>query len=432
MASDTKTATERRAAIDTGLRSLSSVAPSAARHLASAVAPLGGRAFLVGGGVRDHLLSRPCKDFDIEVFGVGIDDLAKVLRAHGRVNAVGKSFGVLKWRPRGVAPGDDLDVSIPRRDSKVGRGHRGIAVEGDPDMPIEEAARRRDLTVNALMYDLLADELVDPYDGLTDLRRGTLRAVDRTTFLEDPLRALRVVQFAARLSFAVSDDLIELCREARLDELPAERIQGEWAKLLLKSARPSHGLAIARATQVLQRVFPAAAGLERDAVLDRAAARRDALTPEGRRWALMLLAWLGPLPTATVEDTLDRLWLHTWQGYPLRKAVLAAHRHQGAHRATDADLRRLAVHAEVGLVLGLSDAEGCPLPEAEARADALGILTEPCPRLLLGRHLKELGIPPGRHMGPLLATVYDAQLAGEVTTVEDAKALAAEHWASLA
>ena len=107
---------------------------------------------MVGGSVRDHLLGRHVKDWDVEVFGLSAKDLERALRRVGRVNAVGKSFGVFKMHHEALG---EVDVSIPRRDSNTGPGHRGIAVEGDPDMSTTEAARRRDLTINAISYDLV-------------------------------------------------------------------------------------------------------------------------------------------------------------------------------------------------------------------------------------------------------------------------------------
>ena len=138
----------------------------------------------------------------------------------GPVNAVGKSFGVFKLNDRSVG---EVDVSIPRRDSNAGPGHRGISVEGNPDMTVTEAARRRDLTVNAILYDLQADALVDPFNGQRDLDLRTLRAVDADTFLDDPLRALRVVQFAARLEFEVAPSLLALCERS-----PQELRRTSW------------------------------------------------------------------------------------------------------------------------------------------------------------------------------------------------------------
>jgi tRNA nucleotidyltransferase (CCA-adding enzyme) len=412
-----------------GLNRLREAVPEPARRLARAVADAGGRAFLVGGEVRDALLGRVGKDFDIEVFGMAVDDLEALLRSLGRVNAVGKSFGVLKWRPRRYR-GDEFDVSVPRRDSKVGPGHRGIAVQGDPDMSVREAARRRDLTVNAILYDLLDDALVDPFDGRADLEAGVLRAVDVDTFLEDPLRALRVVQFAARLRFEVPDELVALCRRARLDELPAERVQGEWEKLLLKSGAPSVGMAVARRARILQRVFPEVCELRSDAVLDALVAPRDALDHRGRAWALMLSGWLHGADASAVESTLDRLWVHRIAGYDVRKAVLATTAASRVPLTTDRDLRRASVAAPLGLLLPLRQALGDTTVAAHAAAFATChdlLWSKPAP-LLQGRHLGALGIPPGRHMGVLLQQVYEAQLDGEVHNEEEARSLAARLW----
>lgn len=404
--------------------------PDPVHKLAAAVAEAGGRAYLVGGGVRDHWLGRSVKDWDIEVFGVPIQELIRLLRRLGRVNTVGRSFGVLKWRPRGHRDAEEIDVSIPRRDSKVGPGHRGIAVEGDPDMSVEEAARRRDLTINALMWDVVGDRLVDPWGGLDDLQAGRLRAVDRQTFLEDPLRALRVVQFAARLGFEVDPVLIELCQAAALDELPAERVQGEWGKLLLKAPTPSLGFVVARRAQILERVFPEAAPLDADAVLDRlAAGPREQAEPEGRRWALMLAGWLHQASPADTEATLDRLWMHSVQGYPVRARVLGAVAHWSTPLQTDAQIRHASVHTELRLVVPLRAAAlGEDTAWLRARIEHLGVLESKPPALLQGRHLKALGIPPGPQMGEILRAVYTRQLDGTLDTLEAAEAAAAGLW----
>ena len=113
-----------------------------ATAIALAVRDAGGRALIVGGWVRDRLMGRDSPDIDIEVFRLPSDRLRQVLESLGRVEAVGESFQVYKV--------GDIDVSLPRRDSKAGRGHKGFIVVGDPDMTIEEAARRRDFTVNAV------------------------------------------------------------------------------------------------------------------------------------------------------------------------------------------------------------------------------------------------------------------------------------------
>lgn len=388
--------------------------PEALAWLAARVAEAGGRAYLVGGGVRDHLLRRAVKDWDVEVFGLEVDTLRRLLERRGRVNAVGRAFGVLKWRTDGLS--DEVDVSIPRRDSKVGPGHRGIAVVGDPRMSLEEATRRRDLTINALMWDLAAGVLVDPQGGARDLAAGVLRPVDPETFLEDPLRALRAVQFAARFGFAADPSLLDCCRRASLAELPAERILAEWEKLLCKGEAFRGAFALARAGDVLRRVFPDVADLDPGPTLEALLPLRDRTDGEGRRLALMLLGWLAPAPAAAVVATLDRLHLVTRGGYRVRERILAAHAAQHDPAATDRDLRWLATRAEPWLVLGVRH------DPALARAEALGLAHEPPPPLLQGRHLRHLGVPPGPEMGRLLEEVRTAQLDGALATEADAVA----------
>ncbi|MEZ4318203.1 MAG: hypothetical protein R3F61_11890 [Myxococcota bacterium] len=403
--------------------------PRSIRDLAEVVHASGGRAWIVGGGVRDHLMGRSVKDWDVEVHGIPADRLEPLLRRHGSVNAVGRSFGVFKLRPRGSPATDpEIDVSIPRRDSNSGPGHRGIAVEGDPFMPLDEAVRRRDLTINAIMVDVRTLEIVDPAGGVDDLRAGRLRAVDATTFLDDPLRALRVAQFVARTGFSPDAALLDLCRAAPLQELPAERIQGEWEKLLVRGTHLVEGLQVARDTAILARVFPERPDpTELDRALDRARPHRDALDGIGRRWALMLGIWLSACTMEAAEATLDRLWLHKVAGFPVRVQVLAVLEHLADPAGTDAELRHLSVHAELQLSLGVRSALDPTFGEASLeRAGALGILSSKPVPLLQGRDLKELGIRPGPHMGPLLAEAYRLQLDGVLDTAESARDWAAQ------
>ena len=219
-----------------------------ARRIARDVREAGGRALIVGGWVRDLLMGRPSKDIDVEVFVVEAGRLLELLQTIGPVNTVGESFTVYK-----VA---DLDVSLPRHESKVGRGHRGFVVAGDPTLSVKEAARRRDFTINAISWDPLTDAFEDPFDGREDIGRCVLKAVDPRTFPDDSLRVLRAVQFAARFEFELDPGTRELCRRIDLDDLPAERIWGEIEKLLLKAERPSIGLRLALELGVVDRLFP--------------------------------------------------------------------------------------------------------------------------------------------------------------------------------
>jgi tRNA nucleotidyltransferase (CCA-adding enzyme) len=228
---------------------IDSVDDPAILDVARAVAAAGGRALLVGGWVRDRLLGLPSKDWDFEVHGLGLAALEKVLSRFGEVIAVGRAFGVLRVK------GLDVDFSLPRRDSKTGRGHRGFLVELDPTLDFAAAARRRDLTVNSMGFDPLTGELLDPHGGRRDLERGVLRATDPERFGEDSLRGLRAAGFRARFEMEPDAELLRLCGALDLSDLPGERIWDELVKLLLKAARPALGLEFLERTRLL-RFFP--------------------------------------------------------------------------------------------------------------------------------------------------------------------------------
>jgi tRNA nucleotidyltransferase (CCA-adding enzyme) len=219
-----------------------------ARAIAKAAASRNGRALVVGGWVRDRLRGDASKDLDIEIYGIPEHELPAMLEPFGRVEPVGRSFPVYK-----VA---GIDIALPRRESKVGRGHTAFAVEGDPRMPVHEAARRRDFTINAIAWDPLTDTYEDPFGGRADLQAGVLRVVDPRTFGDDSLRVLRALQFAARFEFALDPETAALCRRIPLDDLPAGRVWGEFEKLLLRARRPSIGLALALDLGVVDKVLP--------------------------------------------------------------------------------------------------------------------------------------------------------------------------------
>ena len=242
------------------------------------------RALLVGGGVRDALLGRPTYDADLEVFGVPAPALERILLAEfpGRVNAVGRSFGIFKVP---LASGRDLDVSLPRTESKSGPGHRGFEVRGDPFLPFDEAARRRDFTVNALGYDPLTGALLDAHGGRADLDARRLRAVDPRTFPDDPLRVWRAFQLAARLGFTIEPEtetlLREVVRSGALAELSRERVTDEIRKLL-SADRPSAGWESARKTGALAATLPELEALA-------ATAQDPEWHPEGDVWTHTLM-----------------------------------------------------------------------------------------------------------------------------------------------
>ena len=188
--------------------------------------------------MRDGLLGIDIKDYDVEVFNIPLIDLLKVLEKQGRVDTVGRAFGVIKWTP---CKGETYDIAVPRKELKSGKGHRGFDVEPDPYLPHELAASRRDYTINSIMYDPLKHEMLDPFGGKNDLDRKVLRHTSEA-FAEDPLRVLRGMQFAGRFGMTGDQETLRLCQKIseQFHELPMERVWAEWNKWAAQSRFPSH------------------------------------------------------------------------------------------------------------------------------------------------------------------------------------------------
>jgi tRNA nucleotidyltransferase (CCA-adding enzyme) len=454
-------------------------------RICKAVREAGGRAVLVGGWVRDRLCGLETKDFDIEVYGLDSARVRAVLESIASVNTVGEHFSVYKLvfqrqvegAKRNLTspfPADqnnervEIDVSIPRRESKSGRGHRAFVIEGDPSMSFQEAARRRDFTINAVMYDPLTGETIDPYGGEKDFKRRVLRAVAADTFVEDSLRVLRAVQLAARFEMTVEPSTAELCRNMDLSDLPSERIWGEVEKLLLLAEHPSIGLQAALELEVLAKLFPELSALGRLATpafthtaqsLDHAAKLTSDL-PNPERIAVMLATLchdlgkpiaaelggtdsndLGTLSIEPARSLMNTLGLQTLAGYDVRSQVLSLVRehlrptqfYESREEVTDGAFRRLAQRVDLDLLYRV--AKACALAQGTAlfttaedwfiqRARKLGVEHGPPVPVLLGRHLIEAGHAPGPEMGRVLREVYELQLDGKVTTLEEALASA--------
>ncbi len=265
------------------------------------------RVFLVGGCVRDALLKRRSADLDLEVFGVAPERLESVLTDlfPERVNTVGRAFGILLIP---LADDAEIDVSIPRRESKTAPGHRGFTVEGDPGMTVVEAARRRDFTINAIYADGATGEITDPYGGVADLDVKLLRAVDPKTFVEDPLRVYRAVQFAARFTLGVEAKTFTLMKkmvaQGALDELPAERITEELRKLFLKAEQPSLGLTLLKDLGIVERDLP-----ELHALIG---------TPQEPEWHPEGDVWTHTLMVLNAAASISRSRADLGSGEPLR------------------------------------------------------------------------------------------------------------------
>ena len=454
--------------------------PEKVLKLAQTVRDAGGRALLVGGCVRDMLMGVQTKDWDLEVYNLDPAKLRELLDRFGPVNVVGEAFTVYKL-------GRDIDVSIPRRERKSGRGHRAFVIDGDPAMSIVEATRRRDFTINAILQDPLTSEIIDPFDGQRDINQRTLRVVSPDTFGEDSLRVLRAAQFAARFEFELEPETAALCQTIELTDLPAERIWGEMEKLLLRARRPSIGLEWLNKFGAIDQLFPEIRSLrdvpqdpewhpEGDVyvhtllAVDRARELIDDL-PYAKQVTVMLAALahdFGKPPTtefiegrlrsrgheeagvAPTEKFLDRLNIHTIDDYDVRGQVIAIVRehlkpgefYKKRDEVGEGAFRRLARRCELELLYRVAKAdslgrnpEGVP-PEKSYDAKAQEWFIQrakeleleqgaPAP-ILLGRHLLEMGLTPGPRMGEITREVYEMQLDGRVRTLEEAKAAAHE------
>lgn len=432
-----------------------------------AIAQAGGVAYEVGGCVRDQILGEPNKDFDIEVFHLDASTLTKLLARFGRVNEVGVSFGVIKLH----TSREEIDFTLPRRESKTGRGHRGFLVEVDHTMTVTEASLRRDFTINAIYRNAHDQTLIDPHGGIVDLNNRVLRATSEH-FAEDPLRVLRGMQFAARFGAKVTDDTIVMCRSLshEYSSLAVERVWNEWHKWATKGKWPSKGLEFLRDTDWLAH-YPelvALQGVQQDPqwhpegdvwthtlhVCDVAAevAVRENLC-DVERTILLLAALchdLGKPATTVFEDGKWRSPRHSEAGVPIAESFLArigcpvaiteivlplvaehlVHVNQDVSVRT---VRRLAVRLGKASIVQLSrlieaDLGGRPplskqMPEAMLKmmrlAESVDVTTTKPPMLVQGRHLLELGYQPSRWFGDTLKACYEAQLDGVFESEED-------------
>lgn len=445
----------------------------ATQDVARLVRDAGGRAFLVGGAVRDLLCGAVAKDVDIEVFGLAPDRLREVLSREFELDLVGESFGVVKLRHL------DIDIALPRRESKHGTGHKGFDIYSDPTLSVEEAAARRDFTINAIYYDPLGDEIADPFGGRRDLAAKVLRHVSEK-FREDPLRVLRGMQFVARFDLAPAPETIAVCRTMTSEGLPRERLFGEWAKLLEKGVAISKGMNFLRETG-WTRDYPeltALIGCRQDpqwhpegdvwnhtlACLDAFSRCRSGDSREDLVVGLAVLchdfgkpattrferghirsighdeAGLAPtlsfLRRLTNEEALLKevppLVTHHMQPYALWRAG-----------AGDAAVRRLAakvIRLDRLIRVALADDEGRPpFPPggssggADLRwladaAERLSIRDSAPKPLLQGRDLVAMGLRPSPKFGDWLKTCYEAQLDGAFTDREGAARYFREHF----
>ena len=409
--------------------------PGRLLKIANDIREAGGRAYLVGGWVRDALLGKSCRDYDVEVYDMAQDALVPILSKYGRTNLVGKAFGVIHLAMKGLS----LDFSFPRTESKVGYGHRGFVVHTDEKLSFKEAALRRDFTINAMGMELPELTLCDPYGGIDDLKTHTLRHVG-PAFAEDSLRILRGVQFASRFGCTLAPSTVELCRTLSLDDLSVERLFEEFKKWLLKPGKPSLGLR-AFLDIKLDEYFPEIRPFESSwdtlgVVLDNMAALRDSCLAENKPCTLseaqtMEFAFAALLADSA-ETSLKFLERITNEVHLLKivPPLLKAFREIAPSIVEDAPaLRRLAVKLGGLKLLCLLVqcapreffAADCDFSEKLWRAATEYDLLEAAPQpYLTGKMLMDLGVKPGKQMGDIIKASFELQLDGKIKNAEDA------------
>lgn len=422
----------------------------------------GGRVLIVGGFVRDKLLGQESKDIDLEVYGVEFEKLREILESLGKVGVIGESFAVFQI--------NGIDVSIPRKDNKIGKGHKGFEIEADPEMSFKEASSRRDFTINALALDPLTEEILDEHGGRADLENKVLRAVDHKTFGDDPLRALRAMQLAARFGFVIEDETKKLCQEFDLTELSSERIGEEWKKLLLKAGKPSIGLELARELKIIEKLHP-----ELGALIN--TPQEPQWHPEGDVWEhtklsvdevakiirrenlgeedslVIMLAGLthdlGKPATTKKEDGRIRSHGHAKAGEKLTRHFLKSlsvsrkivsqviplvleHQFFRLPEFTDKAVRRLSVRVEPATIKDLvwvMEADLAARADASRefhggkeiieKAEKLDVVESPPAPLVSGDDLKKIGFEQGPDLGEALDKLYQAQLDGKINSKEE-------------
>ena len=454
--------------------------PNILKTISKALQAKNAKAIIVGGCVRDHFLKLPIKDYDVEVYGlVQMEELEEVLAMYGSVNLVGKSFGVLKFN----FEGEEYDFSFPRTEAKVGEGHRGFDVTIDGKLAYKEAAMRRDFTINALGYEIENQNFLDPFGGRDDIQAKVLRHIDDATFIEDPLRVYRAVQFCARFGYTLAEETFVLCQkmvaDGMLDELPKERVYTEWKKLLLKAPKPSVGFELMRELGITKRYFPELYALidvpqspqwhpegdvwihtmmTLDAMQGELGMRNEELGISDKQKLKFLFAILchdlGKATHTTIEeDGRIRAIGHEESGIEPTKSLL--YRLTEEHDFIDTLLplvehhlkpsqfysgkskasafRRLAtkVNIEELVVVAKADFLGRTTKEAQEgiyhagewmlkKARELKVENKPLEPLLQGRDLIALGLEPSPKFKEILDEVYTRQLVGKLETRDKA------------
>lgn len=385
------------------------------RAVAEEVNAKGGRAFFVGGFVRDKMLGLNNSDVDIECFGVEYIELFEILSALGEVFTVGKAFGILK-----LAGYPDIDFALPRREKKIGDKHVDFVISIDPHLSYVDAARRRDFTCNALMEDVLTGEVLDFFGGLDDIEHRVLRHIADETFVEDALRGLRACQFASRFDFTIALETATLIRKLDYRQLSHERIYGEIAKGLFTGQKPSVFISYMLELGVFEQVIPEfVVSVENDSVAFSDVLKRlDVFVQSGDYLESEVLAMLCrsfAKPRVVLKKMTNNLGLLKSSLILIEALACVPHveRSSGCRRikfmVTDvARFLRIVAYLGDGIL-------PCDFSTFEMFNDFFmeAIIHNPSSTAFVqGRELVEIGLLPGAEFGLILAVAKRLEIAG--------------------
>jgi tRNA nucleotidyltransferase (CCA-adding enzyme) len=373
------------------------------------------RIVIVGGFIRDSLLNIDSKDIDIEVYGIeSFTKLENILKEFGNVNSVGKSFGVCKLQFKTY----DLDFSLPRSDNKIDIGHRGFEVNINSNLDFKTATSRRDFTINSIGYDVINKEILDPFNGVGDLKNKLLKMVDEHSFIQDPLRVLRAVQFYARFELNIDDNLLKICKDMvsknMLNELPKERIFGEVKKLLFKAKKPSIGFE-------LLKKFGSDLYTDNIYILDNIKLINNPKTN--------IILMLGALcyNFSINKSTIFIQKLSDEKALLERVLPLIQNHHKIKTNLSDYKLYKLATKVKIEELLILSKIIYKEIPNIceicdiiEKRANKLNILKKRVTPLLTGKDILKFKIKPSPKFSQILDVAYEAQMSSKFTTQKEA------------
>ena len=408
--------------------------PKALDPIFSKLLCLGARPYIIGGYIRDTLLKKESKDIDIEVYGVeSYEQLQNILQEFGKVSTVGKSFGVCKLFLKNL----DLDFSLPRTEKQNGHGHKAFDINIDPSLDLINASKRRDFTINAIAYDIKEKKIVDPFGGREDLANKSLRVINEKTFIEDPLRVMRAVQFSARFDLKIDPKLFELCQDMiqknMVTHLPKERIYEEFKKLLLKAKKPSKGFLLLRELSSFSSfaLLKEVSSQQYTIMLEQI----DLLASQTKLESSLKIKYYFALISLSLSDTEETFTFLTILTDEKKlnedlQELLALHKEfkeQLKQEPLDQNIRLFASKTVIEELLFFEQIVFAKDHQSlekilafKIQAESLGLYQKQLFPLIKGKDLISLGLKPSKEFRSYLQKVFKAQIRGDFFTREEA------------